>query len=158
MEWISTILDFLELHNGVCSIILSVVAIIIAICSSNSTSKAANKQILKLTNLSLFQLRANILTLETEILNIDFKMFEAKEKMIDAKTEATSLMKEMKEMYNHPQQIGKKERIQKDIKTFESKYSVQYSWWIDLAKHQSHLIFQRNDLVEEYRMLIKEGK
>ena len=52
------------------TIILSVVAIIIAICSSHSTSKDANRQILEIKNLSALQIDTSIKQIEAEIQKI----------------------------------------------------------------------------------------
>ena len=49
------------------TIFLSVVAIIIAICSSHSTSKAAEEQIREIKNLSALQIETSIKQIEAEI-------------------------------------------------------------------------------------------
>ena len=53
--------------STITTIILSVVAIIIAIWSSRSTSKAAEKQIREIKNLSALQIETSIKQLEVEI-------------------------------------------------------------------------------------------
>ena len=56
--------------SSVTTILLSVVAIIIAICSSRSTSKAAEKQICEIKKLSSLQIDTTIKLLEVEIQRI----------------------------------------------------------------------------------------
>lgn len=56
--------------SSVTTILLSVVAIIIAICSSRSTSKAAEKQICEIKQLSSLQIDTTIKLLEVEIQRI----------------------------------------------------------------------------------------
>lgn len=56
--------------SSVTTILLSVVAIIIAICSSRSTSKAAEKQICEIKQLSFLQIDTTIKLLEVEIQRI----------------------------------------------------------------------------------------
>ena len=56
--------------STVTTILLSVVAIIIAICSSRSTSKAAEKQICEIKQLSSLQIDTTIKLLEVEIQRI----------------------------------------------------------------------------------------
>lgn len=53
--------------STVTTILLSVVAIVIAICSSHSTSKAAEKQIIEIKQLSALQIDTTIKQLEVEI-------------------------------------------------------------------------------------------
>ena len=53
--------------STVATILLSVVAIVIAICSSHSTSKAAEKQIIEIKQLSALQIDTTIKQLEVEI-------------------------------------------------------------------------------------------
>ena len=53
--------------STIATIFLSVVAIIIAICSSHSTSKAAEKQIREIKNLSALQVDVIIKQIEAEI-------------------------------------------------------------------------------------------
>ena len=56
--------------STVTTILLSVVAIVIAICSSHSTSKAAEKQICEIKQLSSLQIDTTIKQLEVEIQKI----------------------------------------------------------------------------------------
>lgn len=56
--------------SSVTTILLSIVAIIIAICSSRSTSKAAEKQICEIKQLSSLQIDTTIKLLEVEIQRI----------------------------------------------------------------------------------------
>lgn len=150
------IITFLDAHNGIISLSLSVVAIIIAIWSSNSTSKAANKQIKQTIKLQLMQLENEVLNLNAEILKIDFEMFHSKEKILDANKDIKKLRQDLMDLYNYPSRVEKRKEIEHRIGLLKDKYYVQYSWWIDLFEHQSKLVFQRSHLIESINQMKKE--
>ena len=71
--------------STVATILLSVVAIVIAICSSHSTSKAAEKQISEIKQLSVLQIDTTIKLLEVEIqrIMVEVKRAAQESKAID---------------------------------------------------------------------------
>lgn len=77
------------------TIILSVVAIIIAIWSSRSTSKAAEKQIREIKNLSALQIETSIKQIEAEI-----------QKMMAEVKKAGKESQEIADIYKGGEQLG----------------------------------------------------
>lgn len=95
------------------TIILSVVAIIIAIWSSRSTSKAAEKQIREIKNLSALQIETSIKQLEVEIqkamANVELAKRESKE-IDEINNGGLSYMKEWRDEMMRRHQNSKSQR------------------------------------------------
>ena len=95
------------------TIILSVVAIIIAIWSSRSTSKSAEKQIREIKNLSALQIDTSIKQLEVEIqkamANVELAKRESKE-IDEINNGGLSYMKEWRDEMMRRHQNSKSQR------------------------------------------------
>lgn len=99
--------------STITTIILSVVAIIIAIWSSRSTSKAAEKQIREIKNLSALQIDTSIKQLEVEIqkamANVELAKRESKE-IDEINNGGLSYMKEYRDEMMRRHQNSKSQR------------------------------------------------
>lgn len=99
--------------STITTIILSVVAIIIAIWSSRSTSKAAEKQIREIKNLSALQIETSIKQLEVEIqkamANVELAKRESKE-IDEINNGGLSYMKEWRDEMMRRHQNSKSQR------------------------------------------------
>lgn len=99
--------------STITTIILSVVAIIIAIWSSRSTSKAAEKQIREIKNLSALQIETSIKQLEVEIqkamANVELAKRESKE-IDEINNGGLSYMKEWRDEMMRRHQDSKSQR------------------------------------------------
>ena len=99
--------------STITTIFLSVVAIIIAIWSSRSTSKAAEKQIREIKNLSALQIDTSIKQLEVEIQkamgNVELAKRESKE-IDEINNGGLSYMKEYRDEMMRRHQNSKSQR------------------------------------------------
>ena len=116
------------------TIILSVVAIIIAICSSHSTSKDANRQIREIKNLSALQVEISMMELELERIKTELKenekrselkAFEARnvcitspEQSLELKAKHESLKKEINNLHDWGLRVFK---VESELKFLQDK-------------------------------------
>ena len=116
------------------TIILSVVAIIIAIWSSHSTSKDANRQIREIKNLSALQVKISMMELELERIKTglkeneklaELKAFEARnvcitspEQSLELKAKHESLKKEINNLHDWGLRVFK---VESELKFLQDK-------------------------------------
>ena len=116
------------------TIFLSVVAIIIAIWSSHSTSKDANRQIREIKNLSALQVKISMMELELERIKTglkeneklaELKAFEARnvcitspEQSLELKAKHESLKKEINNLHDWGVRVFK---VESELKFLQDK-------------------------------------
>ena len=116
------------------TIILSVVAIIIAIWSSHSTSKDANRQIREIKNLSALQVKISMMELELERIKTglkeneklaELKAFEARnvcitspEQSLELKAKHESIKKEINNLHDWGLRVFK---VESELKFLQDK-------------------------------------
>jgi len=120
--------------STIATIFLSVVAIIIAICSSHSTSKDANRQIREIKNLSALQIEISMMELELERIKTglkeneqraELKAFEARnicitspEQSLELKAKHESLKKEINNLHDWGGRVFK---VESELKFLQDK-------------------------------------
>ena len=119
------------------TIILSVVAIIIAICSSHSTSKDANRQIREIKNLSALQIEISMMELELERIKTGLKENEkrAELKAFEARNVCITSPEQSLELK------AKHESLKKEINNL-------HDWGVGLFKVESELKFLQDKMLK----------
>ncbi len=117
------------------TIILSVVAIIIAIWSSHSTSKDANRQIREIKNLSALQIDVTIKQIEAEI-----------QKMMAEVKKAGKESQEIADIYKGGEQLGPDYRNAMMRKYQESKPLRDLQIYSECSKNLNEILKGLKDL------------
>ena len=117
------------------TIILSVVAIIIAIWSSHSTSKDANRQIREIKNLSALQIDVTIKQIEAEI-----------QKMMAEVKKAGKESQEIADIYKGGEQLGPNYRNEMMRKHQESKPQRDLQIYSDCTHNLNEILKSLKDL------------
>lgn len=117
------------------TIILSIVAIIIAICSSHSTSKDANRQIREIKNLSAMQIDITIKQIETEI-----------QKMMAEVKKAGKESQEIADIYRGGEHLGPNYRNEMMRKHQESKPLRDLQIYSDCTHNLNEILKSLKDL------------
>ncbi len=139
MEGIITFNDL----TAIATILLSVIAIVIAIYTSRQTSKDATRQIKKLTRLTLLQIDAELLQLEVEI-------FKSEVKDINAKDEIRRIQEKMEELRSDPNVSDKQiDDFRSEIDKLNKNASIQKAWWFKLFNTQASLVFLSQKIKQE---------
>ena len=117
------------------TIILSVVAIIIAIWSSHSTSKDANRQIREIKNLSALQIDTRIKLIEAEI-----------QKMMAEVKKAGKESQEIADIYKGGEQLGPEYRNRMMQKHQETKALRDLQIYSECSKNLNEILKSLKDL------------
>ena len=117
------------------TIILSVVAIIIAIWSSHSTSKDANRQIREIKNLSALQIDVTIKQIEAEI-----------QKMMAEVKKAGKESQEIADIYRGGEHLGPNYRNEMMRKYQESKPQRDLQIYSDCTRNLNEILKGLKDL------------
>ncbi len=115
------------------AILSPIVAVLIAAFTSWQTSKAANKQIRAIKQLSILQLRTTIEMLEVEA----YKAYVNKE---DRKDEAAKLWNRMSNLRNH-ENVSKEEldEIEMEIRKLNKNAAYQNNFYFKIIHRQFYL-------------------
>lgn len=127
-----SLLTFNELTT-LASVLLSVIAIIIAIVSSRQTSKLARKQIESIKDLSRLQIETSLIPLEIELFNTAFDEQ-------DAKGELAQIQKELQELRQNsdakPKQL---EQLEGDFRKIQKEAHYFNNWKLQLINMELRL-------------------
>lgn len=127
-------------YATIATIVLSLLAIIIAIWSSHQTSKQTTKQIDCLRQIALLQI-------DTELLQLEVEIFNAQIEEIGAKDEIALLRSEIEEMRKNPNLSEKQvSEFNKKIGLLSRNANMQRIWWLRLFNTQANLIFKSRRL------------
>lgn len=117
------------------TIFLSVVAIVIAIWSSHSTSKDANRQIREIKNLSALQIETSIKQIEAEI-----------QKMMAEVKKAGKESQEIVDIYKGGEQLGPEYRNERMRKLQENKAQRDLQKYSDSLQNLNGILKELKEL------------
>lgn len=124
--------------STIATIFLSVVAIIIAIWSSRSTSKTAEKQINEIKKLSALQIEISIVELELERIKTGLKENEKRAELKEFEGRKICITSPEQSM-----------EIKAKHKSLKEEIDSLHNWGIRLFKVESELKFLQDDLLKK---------
>lgn len=139
MEW-----DFFfNICATIVTIILSIIAICIAIRSSRQTSKDTALQIQNLKQLILLQIDAQLVRLEIEIFKTEVMGINTNDEISKAKSDFEKLRSDPN---TNDKQIAE---FQNKIQYLSKNADIHKAWWLKLFNTQASLVFKSQKIKRE---------
>jgi heme/copper-type cytochrome/quinol oxidase subunit 2 len=118
----------------IATVLLSVIAIVIAIWSSRQTSKQARKQIESIKYLSHLQIESTMISLEMELFNTTFDEY-------DAKGELVRIQKKLQDLQQNPNENKSKlDRLEIEFKKLKIDAQHLNNWKFQIIDMQFRLV------------------